>query len=240
VAVRGCFGRSLQGPEKWASIRRHSVRPHRLMRQGTGAETNLACRMKCVAARCLGAPCPLHPPSTKPKLFDRLYGFNGGFNLSQWDITQERLGDDSRSQMSASSEVIGGGDWTSGAVRTCSPWTRRSGGPVLRWDHARRLLGRNAHCGLDDIVSSAWALHSTRPTASANESRNSLGVIRTGIVTLCRHFGEMHALGATRRLSAELEIASRQPAATETRIMTSDRSTPGTLDYLTELSPWRT
>ncbi len=43
---------------------------------------------------------------------------------------------------------------------------RRPGDPVALYsngDHARRLLGWNPHYGLDDIVSSAWAWHSTHP-----------------------------------------------------------------------------
>ena len=43
---------------------------------------------------------------------------------------------------------------------------RRPGDPVALYsngDHARTLLGWNPHYGLDDIVSSAWAWHSTHP-----------------------------------------------------------------------------
>jgi len=43
---------------------------------------------------------------------------------------------------------------------------RRPGDPVALYsdgDHARTLLGWDPHCGLDDIVSSAWAWHSTHP-----------------------------------------------------------------------------
>jgi UDP-glucose-4-epimerase GalE len=43
---------------------------------------------------------------------------------------------------------------------------RRPGDPVALYsdgDHARTLLGWDPHYGLDDIVSSAWAWHSTHP-----------------------------------------------------------------------------
>jgi UDP-glucose 4-epimerase len=43
---------------------------------------------------------------------------------------------------------------------------RRPGDPVALFSngvHARTLLGWNPHYGLDDIVSSAWAWHSTHP-----------------------------------------------------------------------------